>query len=613
MERLHARVDAHLAQPFALILQAHHVGTIVLRDLLQQLEIDMRGNVRIPGMGEDIDLLVRLQRLHRRARAQLHVAVIDHQRGPALFAQAPGDLGHQRDARRAGLDHRALRGAAPTRGHEMIHPLVAGDEGESLAVEPYQTIVPSHRRTHQLMHRQGIEELVGDDQQRRIVGQGREIVVVVTARKGLALERAQRGGGLDEVDLRHQIVTRRRAQRVLRQRPAPGPQLDIVDALAATHPHPQIREPQADQFAEHLADFGCRDKIALLAKGIAAGVVARVALADKLRKADRACLADQTAQGGGDVDFGAGAHFGFEPRLLRGGGFFGLAFGLFFSRKAGSFFRRQPCRFLRSEPRSLRSGGFRGLTAGLFFGSLARRILGFPTGALLCFGFGTRFRLAAGLFGSRSLRAGFRFGLGPSLGLGFGTSAGFGLGFLAGFFLGAGARRGFSLRTGAGFGFGQLLRASFGGCLLARLTLRTGAGLGLGLLAGSLFLGEPGSLGGFGPGPRKCLGLGLRGSFGPDARFGAGLGPCGSLRRGARLRITAGKRRGILVAGGIDQPELAAPDPRSTAAQAGAVVPAASGFFRSAEITTINPIRISGMVSHWPIDSPVRAAKSASC
>ena len=61
LERFKPRVDPHLAQPFTLHLHSHQVGTMLTRDILEQFEIDMGGDVGLTGVREDIDLLVALQ------------------------------------------------------------------------------------------------------------------------------------------------------------------------------------------------------------------------------------------------------------------------------------------------------------------------------------------------------------------------------------------------------------------------------------------------------------------------------------------------------------------------------------------------------------------------
>lgn len=149
-----------------------------------------------------------------------------------------------------------------------------------------------------------------------------------------------------------------------------------MDVLARSHLDPQIGEPQPDEFAEHLADFGRGDEIAVRTQGIAAGIIARVGLAHILRETDRTGFADQAAQGISQC-FGPGARFG-------GRAIFRFGFG------AGLFVRLFLC-----------------VCLGLRFG------LGFPLGVPPCLGLGVGLCLLLSLL--------LRFGcsVSASLGLGF--------------------------------------------------------------------------------------------------------------------------------------------------------------------------------------------------
>ncbi len=527
----------------------------------EQFEIDMGGDVGLAGVLEHVDLLVRLQGLQGGARGQLLVAIVDDQRRAALFLQAPGNLGHHRDRRRAGLDRRALRAGAPAGRDDVIHPLLARLEGELVALQPDHAFEPAVGGTHQLVDRQRVEELVGDNQQRGIVGQGRKIVVVVAIGKGLALDRAQRRRGLDEMHLRREFVARSGCQRISRKRPATRPQLDIVDALAAAHAHPQIGEPQADQLAEHLADFGRGDEIALIAERIAAGIVARVAFGDVVGKADRAGLLDQSAEALAEIDLGAGGGLGLDPGLLLGLGAFG-SLGGGFGFGAGLLLGGKTRLFLGF---GLGLGSRFGFEPRLLGSSSLGRGGGFGPGFLLRFGLSLGFSRQTGLFFGLGLLAGFGLGLGAGLGFGFG--AGLLFGFAARLFLGSGFRFGF----GAGLGLGLCLGFRF----LARLFLGLGAGFGLaaGLFLGQrLFLGflastrlgfrlglglggETRAFGGFGLAPGAGFGSGfLAGvALGSGAGFGFGLGAFALLTHGPRafLGLGLGLGEGFGLGGGF--------------------------------------------------------------
>ncbi len=588
MQRLEPGVDPHLPQPFALFLQAHHLGPVRDGDRLEQLEIDMGGQISLARMGEDIDPLVRLQRLQSGAGAQLARPVVDDQRRAALFLQAPGDLGHQRGSGRAGLDHRALRGAAPARRDEVIHALGPGLEDEVLALQPHQPLEPAIGAAHQLVHRQGIEELVGDDEQRGILGQGGKIVVVVAGGEGLALEPPQRRRGLDEMDLRGKAIATGAAERVPGERAAPRAKLDIVDVLAALHPHPQVSQPQADEFAEHLADLGRGDEVALGAERIAAGIVARVAFAHELGQADRAGLADEAPEALADIARGARGKLGLAFGRLPCGfgcGVLGGAAGLFLGLAARGLCGLGAGAFLGSARFCCAAGGLLGfLLLPRFLGSA--RLSRAPGGLAGC-GLGLGLGLAAGLLLGGLARPGLGFGPGPGFGLGLGARLGGGF-RAAPFFLGGAC---------PGGGFGLLARARLG--FAARLGLGRGLGLGrslcrapgalfgkgalLGLLALACFLGGPCARLGGGACRSLCRGL-LARPFGGDrlrARLALGPGARGGLglvclARGGRR----GGRRGRL-SRRVDQPERAAPRARALV-QARACGPAVSGLLRSA-------------------------------
>jgi len=75
-----------------------------------------------------------------------------------------------------------------------------------------------------------------------------------------ALDRAQSRAGLDEVHLRRQSCPRHHAKRVARQRPAPRAEFDVAGAFSRACAQRDVRKPQADEFAEHLADLGAVTK-----------------------------------------------------------------------------------------------------------------------------------------------------------------------------------------------------------------------------------------------------------------------------------------------------------------------------------------------------------------
>jgi hypothetical protein len=149
----------------------------------------------------------------------------------------------------------------------------------------------------ELPHRQRVEEFVGDDEQRIAVRQGGEAVVPARG-EPLGLGGAQDGAGLDQLDRRRQPGAAHRPQRILGQGAAPGPQLDIMRRHRAARAAPQVGEPDADQLAEHLADLGRGDEIAVRAERIAGRVIMRVRLGHIIGDLDRAFGGDAGPQPG---------------------------------------------------------------------------------------------------------------------------------------------------------------------------------------------------------------------------------------------------------------------------------------------------------------------------
>src|SRR5690606_7284188 len=72
------------------------------------------------------------------------------------------------------------------------------------------------------------------------------------------------------------------AQHVGHQGAATGAELDQAERGRPSHAQPQIGAPEADQFAEHLANLRRRDEVAGGAEGIARGVIAEPGMAQGL-------------------------------------------------------------------------------------------------------------------------------------------------------------------------------------------------------------------------------------------------------------------------------------------------------------------------------------------
>ena len=146
-ERRGAGLDAERLEPVALRNSAKPARVARFGHPGQRVEIDMRGKVRLAGIGERIDLAVRAHGLEGRTGALFGVAVVDQQRGTTLADQPPGDFVNDCRRRRAGFEQRALGQAAPRLGHRGVHRPRAGHAGEFLALGHNHPVRASPRRS----------------------------------------------------------------------------------------------------------------------------------------------------------------------------------------------------------------------------------------------------------------------------------------------------------------------------------------------------------------------------------------------------------------------------------------------------------------------------------
>ena len=102
------------------------------------------------------------------------------------------------------------------------------------------------------------------------------------------LPRAQHRTGLDKRYFRRKSERRHGAQRIGRQRSTSRAKFDIAAIGRLLRTHPEIGNPQADEFAEHLADFRRRDKVAICSKGVGRGIIDGVCAPHIVRHADGA-------------------------------------------------------------------------------------------------------------------------------------------------------------------------------------------------------------------------------------------------------------------------------------------------------------------------------------
>ncbi len=194
-------------------------------------------------------------RLERVARSGFGMAIVDDEGGPAEGRQPAGDIGDGLVASGRSLDDLAVavEGEAARRDHDL-----ALDSGDELA------------------DRKGVEEFVGDQQQRR-VGEGRQRIVPSGLGNSLRLRLAEYWAGLDEMDRRSKSGRAHHAKSVRCERSPAGAEFDVnrVTRLAGTCP--AIGEAGADKLAEHLADFRSGGEIPPRSQRVARCVIISVA------------------------------------------------------------------------------------------------------------------------------------------------------------------------------------------------------------------------------------------------------------------------------------------------------------------------------------------------
>jgi hypothetical protein len=155
------------------------------------------------------------------------------------------------------------------------------------------------------MHRQSIDELVGDDDRgigrhfiECAVPQHRQVETLQPPLLGLSqrrtdLNQMNHNGGAKAID------DLRRPQRIRHQRAATGPEFDHAEVFRRTHLPPDRRHPQSDQLAEHLADLRRGDEIACGTDRLAVDVIPMLRMAEAelhvLGDRDRARRPDDAA------------------------------------------------------------------------------------------------------------------------------------------------------------------------------------------------------------------------------------------------------------------------------------------------------------------------------
>ena len=219
---------------------------------------------------------MRLYRLQRVAGGGAAIAIVDCEQRTALPREPCAALMHHRGGGGRGFDDRAFGAVAQRRRYGLVGWNRVRSSGYAVAPTHDDALAPAVLRCHILMDGQRVEKFIGDDDQRQVVRQAVDLVMMLCVRQARRLRRAQRRARLDEVEaLRLAVEAGGGAQRVGGKRAAPRPQFDIMKGGAA-RTGPQVGDPDADHFAEHLADFGRRGEIARGAERVARRVIMRV-------------------------------------------------------------------------------------------------------------------------------------------------------------------------------------------------------------------------------------------------------------------------------------------------------------------------------------------------
>ncbi len=173
-----------------------------------------------------------------------------------------------------------------------------------LALRDQDALPPSGIGHHELMDRQRIPELIGD-QQHRARRQGVEAAVPLRreALQRRFLRGDQRGVDLDQMDLRGREEVGRNpggAQGIGHQAAAAGAELSQDERRGLAHARPEIDTPKPDHLAEHLAHFWRGREVPAGAEGIALAVISTERQLHELRHGDMALRRDASAQFVGD-------------------------------------------------------------------------------------------------------------------------------------------------------------------------------------------------------------------------------------------------------------------------------------------------------------------------
>ncbi len=281
-----ARLDAERAQECALRHRAVDRGAAGRGRLGERPEIDLGREIGRARIGEGVAGAVAAappaacrrsaRRPRRRSRSRARPRRRPRCGAPICRASAR--------ARRADLGDRA--------GRRIFQAAPAATAGACCSDQLGRPSSPTTRSRQpcavrdQLMHRQRVEELVGDQQQRPRRDLVEALVPArVPARETLGLAAAQARAALDQVEARARRGSPARA-RVARNRsassvPRPGPSSTRRTGRGAPWSAQAWASHSADDLAEGLADLGRGDEVAGGAERVVAAVVAEGRVAER--------------------------------------------------------------------------------------------------------------------------------------------------------------------------------------------------------------------------------------------------------------------------------------------------------------------------------------------
>ena len=241
----------------------------------------MRGDVGLSRIFQGIGKTVAGDGLKGIAGVAAHVAVIDDQRRAILLAHAACDL-HDLGIGPP-FEHRAGRSGAyqgRQQYFETRRRLGGGAEYQlAVAVEIDHALMPAGLAFHHLVDRQHVEIFVGEDHGGAVddVVDGVMPSDIAHTRERRALFFAQHRIDLHHVDGERLIKRRQHPQRakcVRHHGAAAGAEFDQPQQGRLADRAPHRGRPQAEQLAEHLADFRRGGEIALAPERIARDVIA---------------------------------------------------------------------------------------------------------------------------------------------------------------------------------------------------------------------------------------------------------------------------------------------------------------------------------------------------